>query len=204
MNYFQFPWRLLSILILTTSFLAGSIFSIYNSRLLTTIMILVAILLTFNYAHPDHYFYRNDSYYLAKSNFMDGTNSPGNVFNTIWIKGKLSRQDQKIKTEDTDGEVVQKKISSTRYFFESFLNDDSRIIINTAYFPGWYAIIDNKPSIVRFTKDGLIELNVSKGKHVIEVRFTETPIRRFANIISFFSLLLLFIFFVRSMHFRRI
>jgi len=197
MNYFQFPWRFLSIVILTTAFLAGSIFSVSKSKLLAGIMILIAILFGMGYARPAHYFYRDDNYYLTKSNFMDGTNSPGNVFNTIWIKGKLSRKDKKIIINNKEEGIKIKKISSTKYIFNSFFKSDGNVIINTAYFPGWYAIIDNRSSVVSLTEDGLIKVDIPKGKHTIEVKFGNTFVRQISETISLITFFMLLIFFVK-------
>lgn len=203
MNYFQFPWRFLSIVILTTAFLAGSIFSVCKSKLLAGIMILTVFLLGIGYARSAHYFYRDDNYYLSKPNFMDGTNSPGNVFNTIWIKGKLSKQNKKIIINNKEGKISIKKISSTIYIFESFLRNNSNIIINTAYFPGWYAIIDNKSSVVSPTEDGLIKVYIPKGKHTIEVKFGNTFIRQISEVIFLITFLVFLALIIKNLYMKK-
>ncbi|HEX8965491.1 MAG TPA: 6-pyruvoyl-tetrahydropterin synthase-related protein, partial [Patescibacteria group bacterium] len=184
MNYFQFPWRFLSLVILITSFLAGSIVTYFKNILFPIIFILFAIALSFNYTKPAYYMLRNDSYYTSRSNFIDGTNSPGNAFNTIYAKGKLGKQDQKIIYISGTGSLENIHITPEAYLFTTDVKSASVLGIHTAYFIGWKATIDNLDVPLTSTKNGDMTLNIPKGKHSVAVWYSGTFIQIVAAYIS--------------------
>lgn len=60
------------------------------------------------------------------------------------------------------------------------------------FFPGWRVWIDDRPIQIRPTDpDGLIAFDVPAGRHTLVIRFTETPLRTAADLISLISLLAL-------------
>lgn len=164
-QYFQFPWRFLSLIILGSSFLAGSIMSYRKSKLIFLILLVLAVFSSFNYTKPAYYHMRDDAYYTSRSNFIDGTNSPGNAFNTVWFNEELLRRTS-----------FSQEVGQT-------------VTINRAYFPGWQAFINGKKVETKVDKDGLISIDKPAQKSTIEIRFLDTPIRTIASLISlaFFS-----------------
>lgn len=200
MNYFQFPWRFLSLEILVLSFLAGKVFG--SRPILGYVSILLVILLGVGYAKPAFYHLRDDNYYISRSNFIDGTNSPGNVFNTIWMNTTLKKDDQKIKSI-SNGETETLNTTSTNYKFIFNLNKNSEVTVNTAYFPGWIGIVNNKIIATFPDKNGLISFNAPKGRYSFELKFIETPTRKFAEIISMLTSILIPVLFLYP-HFVKI
>lgn len=188
MNYIQFPWRLLSLEILVGSFLAGSVFYIWRSKILAIFAILFAVFLSIGYTRPAYYHMRSDSYYLTRSNFIDGTNSPGNLFNTIWIENPTSRKKEKIELINGKSRPEVDEILPQTYKFTTDVIKESQVVINTAYFPGWTTYIDKKKSGVFFSEDGLISFLIPKGKHHLEVVFEDTLIRKIAKVITMLGL----------------
>ena len=58
------------------------------------------------------------------------------------------------------------------------------------YFPGWRVLVDGKSVPIQVTPDyGLISFDLHPGKHLVEVRFDQTPLRLFASLISLISFL---------------
>lgn len=196
MNYFQFPWRLLSLEILIASFLAGSIFRIVASKMLAFGMILGVIILTIGYTRPAYYHQRNDEYYIMRSNFIDGTNSAGNVFNTIWFNRNLRKQKDKITFKNNSAEVKTQSLTATNYAFNIVVKDTTEAIINTAYFPGWTVFINNNKLDTKPNKDGIITFIIPKGEYVAEVKFLDTALRKIATTVSLVSLLVILTLFV--------
>lgn len=197
MDYFQFPWRFLSLEILIASFLAGSIFSILFNKYIKTIFAVIMIILVFslgiNYAKPPFYHYRNDNYYLTRSNFIDGTNSPGDLFNTIWINKIPSKTNIKIKSENEIKQINLIEKKSTEYKFEIIAKKEVPVIANIAYFPGWSVRIDEKETEIKASKDGLLSFIFPKGKHSVEITFKDTVIRKISAILFFLSLIFIVI-----------
>jgi len=198
MNYFQFPWRLLSLEILVASFLAGSIFYFWKSKLLATCLIFLSFILGIGYAKPAYYHYRNDDYYLTRSNFIDGTNSPGNAFNTVFLKTIPKKEKEKALFLKGNGMIEQKTAKSTRYVFNIKAESNSEILLNTAYFPGWKVYIDESEVKIK-NRNGIISFFLPIGEHKVEVIFKNTPIRNNAAFISILSFLVVFALSIRPL-----
>lgn len=189
MYYFQFPWRFLSLVILVCSFLAGSIFYVWKKNIVTISLIFFAVLTTYAYAKPAYYHDRSDEYYISKSNFIDGTNSPGNAFNTIWFNPALSKAEKKIVS--TGGEyfrIEKEVITPQSYSFQVVADQNTRVLVNTAYFPGWQVSVDGKKTPLREEK-GLIGFIIPKGTHSVAVRFVDTIVRQISSTVSLGAIL---------------
>ncbi|HSX40467.1 MAG TPA: 6-pyruvoyl-tetrahydropterin synthase-related protein [Candidatus Saccharimonadales bacterium] len=194
MNYFQFPWRFLSLEILIASFLSGSLLKIWNKWWIAAVLIFLAVILTIGYSKPAYYLERSDNYYTTRPNFIDGTNSIGNVFNTKWANLFEKRENQKIVF---DGAVKNQKIQPTHYEFSISSSQNQTAIVNAAYFPGWKVFIDKNEVKISPSELGLITFPISSGNHAVEVQLGETNIQTIAKLISFISLLIILGLFFR-------
>lgn len=192
LNYFQFPWRMLSLIILLCSFLAGSVVLVWRFKIIYFVFLIFPIILGIGYAKPAYYHQREDDYYLTRSNFIDGTNSPGNLFNTVWFDRNLDKQNEKITAKN--GLINMISIRPTWYSFSIESAVDTYVIVNTAYFPGWQAVIDSKEVKVKPSDKGLITFPAPKGKHEIVVKFKNTLTRSIGESISLLSWLIIFVY----------
>lgn len=192
MNYFQFPWRFLSLEMVITSFLAGAAVKFGRARLVVAIfLIILAALLGIGYAKPAYYLNRSDNYYTNRPNFIDGTNSPGNAFNTIWFNTNLKKTDKKFVFYKGSGTVGDVKIHSSNYQAVITVSKTSVIVLNTAYFPRWSVYIDNKKVRVSGTTDGLFSFPLGSGKHFVSVVFEDTYDRKLGTLLFFAALLII-------------
>lgn len=206
MNYFQFPWRFLSLEILISSFISGSIVYAVRDKVLKIIICLIMVIFVYvlgiGYSSPAFYMLRSDEYYTSNPSFINGTNSPGNYFNTIWMNGKLKKSSSFIIPNNAISykvvyfDVVNKIIKLN-------VKSESKIGLNIAYFPGWRIYIDNNAIRTEYNKDGIIMVNITKGEHNLQVRLEDTNIRKLSTVISLFSIFLLTGLFVK-MYFVRI
>lgn len=188
-QYIQFPWRFLSFVIFISSFFAGSVFLIRNSTLLAICMVCVVVFLGTPYTKPAYYHQRDDMYYITRSNFIDGTNSPGNLFNTIWFDASLKKKKQRIEGKNLL--VKKQEIKPTNYLFQTLVKDGSIITVNSAYFPGWAVYVDGNKVKIDKTEQGLFSFVAPEGIHSIKIFFENTPIRIFAVSVSVMSILLI-------------
>ena len=193
MNYFQFPWRLLSIAIIFPSILAGSIFSlgIKNNlvrKLIAAILIFIAFSLGIGYAKPAYYHDRNDSYYINRSNFMKGTNSPGDVFNTIYLKSIPEEEKEIAIFLKGNGKIVFNETKSHLYKFTIQAETTSEIQANIAYFPGWEVYVNDQKEALKIPQNGRLIFDVPKGENRIEIIFEDTMIRKISTLISALTL----------------
>lgn len=190
MDYFQFPWRFLSLAILITSFLAGASIYLWKGKA-AVLMITIAIFLGIGYSKPPHYFPRDDNYYITRSNFIDGTNSPGNAFNTKWFNSKLNKEPNKLTILKGKGEVQLKEIKPTDYKFYVQTETVAELLVNTAYFPGWKVSTNNKNIPTRITKDGRFSFTLPKGDQNVRIKLESTSSQKSAFFIFLGSVITL-------------
>ena len=201
-SYIQFPWRLLSLAILLVSFLAGSLVwdRLFKKKeklqiIIVAFLILLSVVLSINYAKAPFYHKRTDNHYLTRPNFTDGTNSPGNAFNTIWFNQNLRKTEKLINLDKSEYKIISNKAEAKR--IETLTNEDKITTLNIAYFPGWEVKVNNRKVPVSPSKDGLIRFQLPKNKNTIDISFEDTPIVKSAKIIfaasiMFLSLLMIF------------
>lgn len=200
MAYIQFPWRLLSLVILLVAFLAGSIVAeegLFKKEKLRTVIAIFLILLSIGfsikYAKAPFYHKRADQHYFTRSNFTDGTNSPGNAFNTKWLSGIPEKRKDKIEVISGSAEIKIEELKSISYLFNVNSKGDSNILINTAYFPGWTAEINGKKVNIK-NNSGRMMLKLSSGKNNIWVFLDNTLVQKLSYIYFLISVLLLSIY----------
>lgn len=194
LNYFQFPWRFLSLTIFISSFLAGSLVGKNKKSIVfAIILICLSVVFSYQYTKPAYYMQRTDRYYVTRSNFIDGTNSIGNAFNTVWYKN-TGKSKNLLKI---DGTFKVLKKEPTRFEITLFVSKDTKARLNVAYFPGWKVFIDGKEKGISPSKDGKIEFYVSKGKHGLVANFNDTNLRKASSFISLFSFLLVLFWFLK-------
>lgn len=186
-NYFQFPWRFLSLAILIISFIAGNIIYAWKVRFIVVVLISLSFSLGIGYAGFAYYHNRDDAYYFKRSNFIDGTNSPGNAFSTIWFGGISKRVENKLSIPKE--EIIKEDVKKSEYKFAVNLSEDRVITVNTAYFPGWTVYLDGNKSMTSVTDQGTFSFNAKRGEHSIKVKFEDTPIRKMASVLFLASVL---------------
>ena len=96
MQYFQFPWRLLAVVILTSSFIAAYI-SVGRSKYVVVGFMIIAVLFYLPYTKPVVYKPRDDLFYLSNPTWTQGTATTGNSFRARTgdkekINGSLARR----------------------------------------------------------------------------------------------------------------
>lgn len=70
------------------------------------------------------------------------------------------------------------------------VDQPSELRMKTYNFPGWTARIDGKPVTMRSDKDGVQQIDVSPGIHIVETSFDSTPARTAGTLISVLGFLL--------------
>ena len=206
MSYVQFPWRLLSLVILIASFLAGSLVSdglITNKQkkfLLAGLLATLSVGLSLKYIKAPFHHQRNDQHYFSRPNFTDGTNSPGNVFNTALFNAELKKTDKRLFSESSEISILSSKSTKEKATIKT--KKDEKILVNVAYFPGWEVLVNKRQVPIDVTKDGLFRFSVPKGDSVVEVELKNTRIRLISVIMTILSAFVLFGLFVRDKYIR--
>lgn len=183
--FIQYPWRLLSLTLVTVPILTSYVLSKLKFRILNILFVLLTFFIVYPYMHPVIYEPRDDLYYKSRINFTDGTSSMGNSFSTIWTAWITQRANSFY--EIVSGGKVKLKQISNKYMEKVFLSEstsDSLIQFNTLYYPGWRVDVDKKEIPIDYKTNGIIRIQIPSGFHTIRLRFTETDFRILADMIS--------------------
>lgn len=190
LKYFQYPWRLNSLIIFITSFLAGYVAWRLSKKIFIFLLLGLAISLNWSYSRPVVYSARFDSFYLANPGWTQGTATFGNSFKIV---GATNHEIAKPKIEIIEGQVEIKEnfIKPTDLSFSSESSGDAKIKINVNYFPGWQVSLDGGVVKINKESDGSFSFSVPKGQHQVQIKFQESSICLIANLISLLSFILL-------------
>jgi len=210
-DYIQFPWRLL----LITTFLSSSLVIVFNrkklsSKILAVSIVFLSMLLTLNYFKPSEYYYPDDEYFLKRffvnrtiEGERDGISDQYKNYSEDYLLLPLtvderpsSFPDEKIMS--SDAEVVSiREISAVNYESEIVSDANSHAIVNFYRFPGWQLKVDGEIVSAEILKPlGNMSVEISPGTHTLSVEWKETPLRKAANMVSIFSVIITTMFFV--------
>jgi hypothetical protein len=197
LQYVQYPWRLLSYVIVllpvAAAYAAGR-----SAKWATAVLCIVGLLIVLPYAQPVTYERRDDAYYLARPNFTDGTSSMGNSFSTVWTPWKEHRAVTEFAVATGSAVLGPSLVGFTEKSVTVVASSSAVVAVNTLYYPGWTAVVDGKPVGIDHTTDGTIRVLVPAGRHTLNVSFGETPLRTAADVVSLLSLMSLLVFGIRS------
>lgn len=191
-SYIQFPFRLISILILTTAFLVTYQLTLFKGRLKIIFLMIYLILLIFGskeFIYPKEFTNYPDTFYSTNQD----TTTVKNEYMPKWIK-KLPTSNALEKVQIIKGKGEIKKLINTgnKINFNITVKEKTLLSINTIYYPGWIVKINGDETAINYNNEmGLIQFNVDKGEYSVEVYFSETPIRLFSNIFSLVFLIIL-------------
>lgn len=194
----QFPWRFLTLSVFTTSIISAFVFSTIPNKFqkpILALLIIITILLSSNYSKAKGFLYKTDGFFYSvyKSTTDTGESAP------IWSVRFMEKEPKK-RIETIEGKTIIKELTreTTYHSYEiDVLGEKARIRENTLYFPGWNVFVDRNKTSVEFqdpNNRGLMTFYVPKGRHQVEIIFSETKLRDLSNKISFFSILGLIFF----------
>jgi len=199
LKYAQFPWRWLSIIILLIALLIGSLTwfiknkltRVYGSLLLVIIMVIGSV----TYFRPEKFLERNEDYYYTDpllmrknlSNILPDYAVVGMPIPPTLIPEELIINSQELPADSFEilVERVHEKLIKTNFTSEATLE------LAVADYPGWGLEIDNQRWNRQIGENGNISVTVPAGQHLVALRFLSTPVRKYADLLSLFSWLIL-------------
>ncbi len=130
--------------------------------------------------------YFPDAYYETN----DGTTTAFDELMPQWVVQKPRNiWEQKILIIQGNGMVAIEENRSQRLQFNAIMQDEGKLEINTLFFPGWKAYIDDKETeVVVHPTRGTMEIMVPQGTHLVKLQFSNTPIRTIADWITVVSI----------------
>ncbi len=206
---FQFPWRLLSLVVFTASVISSFAVAAFKNTKFTMLYVIGLSILALIIYYP---FYQAKDYLLKPESFYSGiyysttdTGESGPRWSVRFMEHTASASSEFI---EGIGSIHQTGRSSTKRQYSIKVDSSSaRIRENTLYFPNWEVFVNGKKVPVEFQdrlNRGLITYNIDKGENKVLIKFGDTKLRIISNLTSLTSLITLFVFGVFSFRTQKI
>lgn len=193
---FQFPWRFLSMSVLTSSLLSLSILFLLKKNSHKTIAVIlisfITIITTISFWQPKSYLAENDSYFI---NEYSGSTDTGESSPRWSIRGMEQKPKNHLEIIEGKTDIRELVRKTNLHSYEVTAEEKTRLVDNTVYFPGWEVLVDESKTNIEFQDQnyrGLITFYIPSGEHRVEVRFRETKLRMFADFVSLGSVMVIF------------
>jgi len=184
----QFPWRLLSIIVVISALFAAFVVdAIKNKILISSLIIIASFISTMVYTKPSNFIEREEGYYTTNE---DTTTVKGEYL-PVWVWEKpQARANQKIEVGQ-DATIVSSKINATNYQAVIKAPDQTTVRVNTIFFPGWKAFVDGNDVDITYQDNdyGLMSFKLPKGEHKVIIKYGKTPVHLASEIISLVALI---------------
>lgn len=179
----QYPWRLLSVVLVMTPVLAGFVAAKFRLGWLVSVL---AVVVAYGYSRPVTYEPRTDAYYLSHESLSRGTSSLGNAFQTTWLTGDAAVVDT---VAVTSGQVRVNKRTSTVWELSINATGSGILTVPVAYYPGWQLSAADYKVPGAPDSRGLLTFPVYEGAYTAVMYLGLTPWQAVAAVVSVLSLL---------------
>ncbi len=214
LEFLQFPWRLLSVIIFGTSFIAGSLVrDKAKSSAIVAALLIIAVVVT----NVRYFQWRDKWPWVTDEHKFSGElwrlQTTAGIFDYLpkWIPLPPANPPQGdaqiisgVGTTHTDI-----KLSNYQKYNVEVYSDYLTWQLNSFYFPGWTYFINNHKITVNPQQDlnpeyGIPRFSLKQGTYVIEAKLLSTPTQRLGNILSAISWtsLIVLVFYWWSLHSR--
>ncbi|MBI2010426.1 MAG: hypothetical protein HYS86_04615 [Candidatus Chisholmbacteria bacterium] len=182
----QFPWRLLSVTTLATSFLAAWAVNHNRWRLAGIALITLSVILTFPYAKTETQFSKSDSFYATN----EDTTTVKQEYLPLWVKvPPRARTGDRVTFLSGRGVVADLKETNRIISFRLEASENAKVQIAQIYYPGWQATVNGQVVQLDYGDTGLMSVSLGQGVSFVSFRFGETRLRSLANWLSLTTLL---------------
>lgn len=194
MKYVIYPYRFFIITIFSASFLSVILLDKIKFKSLFAILIIIVTL------------YTNRHYYINVPPWFEiqpsRTLTTLEENNSIWTNENTFDKRDLISTNNNSSVTILKK-DPFRIIANIKTYESTKITIRKMFFPGWK--VKSNDEYVGISKDdGLIIINVEQGDWNIETYFSESPIRKFSNLLSLFTLIFIVYIYNQKIFLKRL
>lgn len=209
--YLQFPWRLLMVVAVAAAALGAYALSLVPRPAVQAVVVLMTVVgqfaLVHAYARPRAYVARGQmdidhsgwkyTHAAQERAFVEPGYFPA-AARTLPPAGLSEWQ-----VTAGRATVTRETTTAARTQLTVDAETDATIRLSSHAFPGWRVTVDGEASPPQLEPGlGFLQVTVPRGRHVIEARFENTPVRRLANVVSVVSLALLVAFVPLSARWR--
>jgi uncharacterized membrane protein len=195
LEYLQFPWRFLTLVVFAISVLGGGIILLVKKpkqQVLTgLILISITVLLNFSFFRVEKTIKINDTEKLFSAKGWNKLQTDA-IFDYLPIYAKAppaSAAPATPEIKEGEAKISDIKKGTNWYQFKIEVPKTSlrgaTIKIPIYDFPGWQALIGKQRTSIYHDNDlGLITIEVPVGGHEVKLKLGDTPIRKIGNLIS--------------------
>jgi hypothetical protein len=195
LRFVQFPWRFLTLVILSFSFIAGSLVLIIPKKLNFLIFAIVGGVVIFSW-----------NFFNVQHNKLGPLTDTQKFTGAAWdLQRTAGIYDYLPKTAVTApkapmtnfveilvGQAVSSniKLGTNTDSFNINVMQNAEVRIGVFQFPDWKVFLDGKeiPTFIPKTEEwGRIHILIPVGQHSVKVRLYDTPVRTIGNVISIVS-----------------
>lgn len=181
LRYILYPWRFLSLALISTSFMSVLIVDkVKYKKILAIVIITVAIFTS------RHYFLKPSQ---IEPTLINDNLTTENEFNTIWVNTQTFI-DKPLVTSQQKANI---SIIQNKPFFLSFdvkTELQNTLTLRKIYFPNWQVKMSGK-NLPLSEVNGLITFQIPSGTHRVETFYRSDYITNFSNFLSLASLILI-------------
>ncbi len=199
LSFFQFPWRFLVIATFIGSLAGGAVITYLRNKstqmILTLTLSLLIILFNFNFFRPSQWVDITEEQKFSGVSWdrqmtisifdylpifaQQPPGAPAPLFPEV-LSGETAIKNYHKGSDWQSGEI-------------SVQSPNTTIQLPLFYFPGMIAKIDGQETKIDYANSlGLITITLPQGKHQIEARLHDTPIRSISDILTLASFIILF------------
>jgi len=186
----DFTWRVLSISIFASGVLAGFVVSkVKYQWLFAGFLIFLAIYANRNHIRINQSLDWPIGMYLK----LEKTTNIFDEYTPKWVRWEVVEQPKPKVVFSKESAKINILVNKSNYIKFTINNFEyGRVRVNMIYYPGW-TVEENRVPKVFIYKDngGLVEFDIDKGAHLIELRFKETWMRKIANSITIASFMVI-------------
>ncbi len=188
-NFFQFPFRMLAVSLITGSFLIASVINISkrNRLLLSIFFIGFEFIVLLPRFMRISFVERPEGYYATN----EATTTVANEYMPKWVRDiAIERTSDRLIVYRGNAKIHSGTISTQKIDVLLDVQEESVIQLNTIYYPGWGITIDNiAQEILYQNPQGLMQVTVPAGTHRLHAEFRENIPRFLADLTSVISLI---------------
>jgi hypothetical protein len=204
------PWRMLVPISFLLAFLGAIVVKNWKHSSIAVFSFIIVFSTTLNWGNRNMAQFPADAYARQFTLYTEYIESPTN---TLYLKrfkdeiGKLVSDQNYIQGRRTanmtfltgKGTITQLQRTQINHEYLLNIHENSTLSENTFYFPGWKMFINGRERNFNITDQrsfNTFVFSLPKGKYLIKIQFTDTPIVHFGKILSFlcFILIMLIIF----------
>lgn len=200
-SYIQYPWRFLSSASFALSVVVGSVFTQSGSlmrRIFAVSIIILIFIVNQQEFRPQQKIYRPINDYESVNELEVRVSKISDEYlpyDLIRPQSSPLGNDSIFESEDLIKIVsIVQKSNYLKAIIVSSSNQPVRVL--KAWFPGWQYSVNGK-EIKATIVEGFPLFTVLEGETVVELRLSDTPVRRVANLLSFLTAIFCIVFYIR-------